>query len=286
MNLRWQTSELACALYAADLVRRGVPPADAALGDALAGPVARLQETLLEERVPPAAFWNHVAPLAATPISMQELASRTLVKCIGQTESSVRVIRFRELLFAIRDAALLPSAEEPPPLDLEPLRGAWARSGAGLLARIVERTDPDLLVEEATVVGLAPIRGGGGAAHLAYNLACIEIVPVESDGRLPEVIRLAWLLAPLNLDLPAFGEKVRGHRLPLVATLALLPVTLAAATELQLTPAAPELLADTLRDWLPDQECHGKALGEWWSTYQRLKPSWSNALKALDLLLE
>lgn len=286
MNLRWQTSELAGALYAADLVRRGVPPTDAALADALAGPVARLQETLLEERVPPAAFWNHVAPLAANKISMQELASLTLVKCIGQTESSVRVIRFRELLYAIRDAAALPSAEEPPPLDLEPLRGAWARYGAGLLARIVECTDPDLLVEEATVVGLAPVRGGGGgAAHLAYNLACIEIVP-ESDNRLPEVIRLAWLLAPLNLDLPIYGEKVRGHRLPLVATLALLPVTLAAATELQLTRAAPDLLADTLRDWLPDQERHGQALAEWWSTYQRLKPSWSNALKALDLLLE
>lgn len=286
MNLNWQTSELAGSFHAADVVRRGLLPAEAPLAQALTGPVERLQEALQEERVPPATFWSHLLPLSATNISMQELANRALIKSIGQTEAAVRVIRIRELLYAIKDAAALSRPDEPNALNLEPLRQQWSRYGQGLLGRIAERIDPDLLVEEATVVGIHPARSGGGAAHLIYNLACIEVVDLETEGELPEAIRLAWLLSMLNLDVPCFGEKVRAGRLPMVASLAMLPVVLAAAGDLQLVADSQELLAATVVSWLPEAGSRITPLTQWWDTYQRLKPSWANALKALDLLLE
>jgi hypothetical protein len=284
-ELHWQTSELASYYHAADAVRRGRPLAEPALAEALAGPLAELQAALREERIPEPGFWSHLLPLSATNISMQELAQRSLIKAAGPNQDGVRIIRFRELIYSIRSAcaAALPSMRDPAKWRLEPLQQHWAQLGMGLLSRIVDRTEPDILVEEATVVGLYPVQGGGGAAHVAYNLACIEAVPETGTGSLPEVVRLAWQLSMLNLDLPRYSEKIRAGRLALVAGLAMLPVAVAAAADIRLIPA--ENLEAAVRAFMPQAEGRLTTLAEWWDTYQRLRPSWGNSLKALDLLL-
>jgi hypothetical protein len=284
-QLHWQTSELASYYHAADAVRRGRPLAERALTEALAGPLAELQAALREERIPEPAFWSHLLPLSATNISMQELAQRSLIKAAGPNQDGVRIIRVRELIYAIRNACAtaLPGMRDPATWRLEPLQQHWAQSGLGLLSRIVERTEPDILVEEATVVGLYPVQGGGGTAHVAYNLACIEAVTETRESSLPEVVRLAWQLSMLNLDLPRYSEKIRAGRLALVAGLAMLPAAVAAAADIRLIPT--ENLETAVHAWMPEAEVRLKTLTEWWDTYQRLRPSWRNSLKALDLLL-
>ena len=44
------------------------------------------------------------------------------------------------------------------------------------------------------------------------------------EPRLPETLRLAWLLGQLNLDRPIYSDRVHGHALGEVAELALMPV--------------------------------------------------------------
>jgi len=312
-QLHWQTSELASYFHAADAVRRGRPLVEPALAEALAEPLAALQAGLQEEGVSAVRFWAHLLPLSASNISMQELARRTLIRSVGPTEAEVRVIRFRELLYTIRNTCAegvasrererpeggsaelrsltLPARQTPEkdacPLfsgwSIEPLQQRWAQYGPGLLGRIVDRTEPDILVEEATVVGLDPVQGGGGAAHLVYNLACIECVAESGESNLPEVVRLAWQIAQLNLDLPRYSEKILVGRVALVAGLAMLPVAVAAAADVRLIPA--ENLVTAVRAWMPEAEARLATLSEWWDTYQRLRPSWGSSLKALDLLL-
>src|SRR5207244_4282844 len=86
--------------------------------------------------------------------------------------------------------------------NLQPLQGRWNVEGTALLARIVNGSEPGILVEEATVVGIYPAQGGGAAASLDYNTARIEAISDEPAEELPELLRLAWLLSMLNLDLP------------------------------------------------------------------------------------
>jgi len=286
-QLRWQTSTLAGCFHAADALRRGRPLAEAAVAEALVEPLASLQTALQEERVPATAFWAHLLPLSADTGGLHELAQRALVKSVGLTETGPRLVRIRERLVAIKNACLAaqPGLGDTTAVTTQPLQQQWAQYGAGLLAQMVCRTEPDILVEEATVVGVYPLQGGGGAAHLAYNLACIEVVGPAERAALPEVVRLAWLVSMLNLDLPRYSERIRGGRLALVAALAMLPVAVTAAADVRLTPSA-QSLADVLPDWVPEAQHRAGQVADWWDAYQRLRPDWGNALKGLDLLLE
>ena len=55
-----------------------------------------------------------------------------------------------------------------------------------------------------------PVLGGAGAAHWLYNSVHIEAVLANPVAELPEVVRLGWLLAQLNFDLPMFvGDLLR-----------------------------------------------------------------------------
>ena len=108
-------------------------------------------------------------------------------------------------------------------------------------------------------------------------------------GELPELLRLAWLLSLLNLDLPRYSEGVRPSRLATVAGLAMLPLTLAAAAEVQLARSDPETIGQALQAWLaPPNEAQAWTgiLSQWWETYCTLRPAWATALQALDRLLD
>jgi hypothetical protein len=101
-------------------------------------------------------------------------------------------------------------------------------------------------------------------------------------------VRLAWLIAQLQLDLPKFGEQVNAQRLPLVARFAMLPPTLAAAETVELAHFTPELIAAAISAWqltTPAGVDAAPPVHEWWLTYQETRPPWPIALAALDQML-
>jgi len=138
----------------------------------------------------------------------------------------------------------------------------------------------------AQVVLVYPALGGGGAAHLPFNLVHLEAVLTSPLPELPENLRLAWLLAQLGL--PALSDPIPGDRLPDIAALAMLPVTLQAAQDLQLVEASPEMLDRALSAWqilTPTSADPVDVLWRWWSTCLETRPRWDVALTALDRML-
>ena len=290
IRLNWSASVPVSCLYAAECVVRSLPLADSAVGEALAKPAARLQEALLEEYVPLETFWSHVVPLAANFPGQLELATIALTKTVGRPKAEVLAGRFRGLLVDVRNAytRAVPESGEALAARIEPLRQAWNDRGTGLLPRMVNWTEPEIIVEEATVCLVHPILAGGGTGYLPYNLAVIEAVAADPAPELPEVLRLAWMLSTLNLDLPRYSEHIQHQRVALVAALAMIPVAVTAAADIRVIAAAADAIGRAVQAWTkpPDKtEEWTRALEQWWGTYSTMRPPWATALKGLDVLL-
>jgi hypothetical protein len=291
MNLRWLASVPASCFHAAEAWQHQPTVVDPTLSVALTEPAEALHRALREEHIPPEAFWSHVVPLAAGNLGMKELAEVTLTKILGRNEVPPRLGRFQGLLADLMRAftAALPDLQSVLTARIGPLRQRWTCHGGGLLAGVANWTEPDVLVEDAAVVLVHPTRGGGGVAHMAYDLARLEAVPTDPVPELPEVLRLAWLLAVLNLNVPRYSEGITPRRLPTVAGLATTPVVLSAAEGIGLATCDEETMALAVRAWLPPGAGEGAwqtSLKEWWEVYRTMRLPWADALKALDRLLE
>jgi hypothetical protein len=283
--LNWRTSPGIHCYHAAHQVRQGHTLVDSSLQAALREPVANLDRGIVEERLSPDLFWRHLVPLSAEFDKTRQLTEVLLTKLQGRVEAQIRIPRFERHLNEVREA-FLKNKLKMTEIMLEPLQQAWNYQGAGLLSGVVNWTDEKILVDEAIVFVVPPVSGGGGAAHLQYNSARIEVVE-NSGSELPEIVRLAWLLSQLNLDLPCFGEKVAIQRLDRVASLAMIPVALAAAEALQMLICNQETIAGAMRTWLPPDHLDASitTVTQWWEVYQTKRPVWSAALQALDQLL-
>ena len=288
MELHWRTNEGVSLFHAVDQVRRGYSLSTANLAAALAEPTAKLVASVKEERLVPELFWRHLVPLAAEFDNPRQLAEVLLVKLQGRTEARVRIPRFTRNLTSLRSAydQAAPSLDDAAP-QIEALKQNWAQHGAGLVAGLKTWTEDAILVDEAVIYVVPPVTPGGGWMHLPYNSVRIEPV-ADKEGDVPEVLRLAWLLGPLNLDMPAYSEAIMALRLDRVAALAMIPVTLAAAENLHLESCTPERIGHAFKRWLPSAEADpavADTLADWWETYKSRRPPWSAALVSLDRLL-
>lgn len=296
MQLRWIASTRASWAHAAAAIASGVTLADAQLEERLSPGVAMARKWLGEQGVP-AMFWEHLPALAAGIVRNDELALVVLTKTVGRD----RAAGLSTWLAAILREIELPWLQQFPDLTDElalraqPIREQWEGRGAGLLRLLTHLTEPGLLTESAEIVLVQPVLGGGGRAQLAYNSVRIEAVLANPISALPEFVRLAWLLAQLNLDLPGYRELLATAELPAklsadqLCALAVLPPILAAAEDLEIVPAGPEILATALNAWMqpPVQAADAGTLIAWWETYRASRPPFAIALRALaDMLTE
>jgi hypothetical protein len=233
-------------------------------------------------------FWAHLVPLAARINSRRQIVETAVVKTLGRGTRFEQIVSTLEADLAAVDAAMreaLPQLTEELELRERPLREQWEARGNGLLAEIGRLTEPELLVPQCDLLLVHPALGGGGDAHLAYNSVRIEGVLANPVAELPEVVRLAWLIAQLQLDLPAYSDRIHAERLPHVAHYAMLPPTLIAAEAVELVRFAPDELKRAITAWglaVPAGVDAAALVLDWWQTYQQTRPPWSIALAALD----
>lgn len=269
---------------------RGGPLADQKLAEALSEPARQLVEAIVAGGIPADRFWEHAAGLAAGVHGNRELANVVLTKCIGRSPRQAELTNLLAgAISALENAydKAAPRSNDELELRSGPLREQWEARGPGLLAQIGRSTEPELIVPQADVLLVHPIQGGGGEAHLAYNSAAIEAVLTNPRAELPEVVRLAWLLAQLNNDLPLYQGNLTRDRAAELGAYALLPATLAAAESVELARCDSATLALAAEMWLDDPK-EAQFIGtleQWWQVYGESRPRWSVALAALDRLL-
>ncbi len=288
MELAWIASSSSSALYAAGAVLSGYPLADPRLTQAMHEPTLHLRQALAPcgERAGP--LWNHLLALSAGIESNQQLVELATRKALGPGTgpSTSLVAAITQVEHAVR--GLLPRLADDLVLRGKPLREQWEARGPGLLFKLAQLTDESICAPSAQVVLVHPALGGGGTAHLTYNLVHIEAVLANPFANLPEVVRLAWLLAQLHLELPRFSEQVPPGQLPRIAGLAMVPPTLEAAQFVELGgPVDESAIRTALQVWERNDapEPLAEIVWHWWQTYREDRPPFSLGLRALAHML-
>lgn len=295
-ELVWRGSVEASALHAANWLLQGRALVSARLEQAVGEPAERLEREIRRYHVDPREVWLHLVRLSATADSRFQRAGGALRKAgLGpeQIDSAAERLAggLADLETAHRQA--FPNLEEELRLRAGPLQQHWEARGPGLLRALGRLTSEELLVPRAEVILLQPALGGWGQALLPYNTVLLEALLANPHAELPEVVRLAWLVAQLHLDLPVYSQQVAPRRLPWVAGLALLPAVLEAAAYVELARSADQTLRLALSAWglaaaEPGASERGAVLEivrSWWTTCLETHPEWSLALVALDRLL-
>jgi hypothetical protein len=168
-----------------------------------------------------------------------------------------------------------------------PLRDAWDARGPGMLGGITRETHERLIGLKADCLLVLPVAGGGGYPYLLYNSVRFEGMLANPHGELPEVVRLAWLLAQLNCDLPMFAEQIPPSHVPTIAAASMLLPTLAAAADVDLIRFSDELLVKAIEWWQVHSPVENLAavLTGWWNAYVQSRPPWDVAVLELDRIL-
>jgi hypothetical protein len=308
--LRFIASVSASTFHAVDAIARGRSLSDPRVAEALWSPLEAIRVAVAARDLSLPELLTHLVPLAAGIEDNRQLAEVACRKAFGPPRDerleTELALAFAQAEMAFRHAlpALLDELEQ----HGHALRDRWEADGPGLLHSLERLTEPGVLPDQAVCVLVWPATGGGGVANPAYNSLRIEVLPADPVPEFPEVLRLAWLLAQLNIDLPRFQGNLTRQRAARAAALALVPLTLAAAAEEALSHDDAATLARALETWdlvpagqriphaaqlpaatsgtSPDAAALPSILSRWWETYAASRPGWHVALAALDRMLE
>lgn len=287
-ELAWRTSALTSVLHAAEAVFRNEPIVEPRLAEAIAEPAQQLAAEIRSSGLPAERFWRHLIPLSAMIGGRRMVVEAAVTKTIGRGPRFEAVVAGLDARLAALDAAMraaLPELDEELRLRERPLREQWEARGNGMLQHIGRVTEESLIVPSCDVLLVPPVRGGGGEAHLPYNSVRIEAVLANPYAELPEVVRLAWLIAQVQLDLPVQSETIHADRLPHIAAYAMISPALIAAEEVELMRFVPEAIGGAIAAWgltVPPGIDAAATVSQWWQTYVETRPPWNVALAALD----
>ena len=292
MILQWKSSFSCSALHAARALACGWELVESRL-TTFAEPAEQLANAIRTAQLPEPKFWDNLLALSAEIDSNQELVRTALRKTLGSgPRTEILQSRIEGRVTDVENAFRhdLPTLFQELPHRLRPLREQFEARGAGFLRVIARLTDDNLIAPKGEIIGVHPVLGGYGAAHLAFNTLRIEALLANPLPELPEAVRLGWLLAQLQCDLPLFGEFVSASNLPRVAQAALLPAALLAAQEVEWVTYSPTLLRLALVAWRiaehpADAERMAEGISDWWETYQAHRTPWSIAQQALEAML-
>jgi hypothetical protein len=167
---------------------------------------------------------------------------------------------------------------------VRPLREQWEARGPGMLIEIARLTDPAVVPMAAEVVLVGPYVGGHGLAHQAQNRVTLEAILFNPLPELPETVRLAWLLAQLNADLPLISDVIPPARSFAAVQLAMIAPVLAAAEAVELSECNESSIAAALQAWLPSVNATSAApqIWSWWNAWLDHPTRWPVAVSALE----
>jgi len=287
MNLRWIPHTATSALHAAEASWRGEPFADPQLAEIVREPAAALAQEISARGIPELRMWRNLAALVPTFDNRRHAVKIAGLRSLGRAlnEETVAAITgaIVDLERAVNDK--YPDLQGELELRGKVLREQWEARGPGMMNRIRQLLPEEVILAASDVLLVQPALGGDGKAHLVNNTVRMEAVLTNPYQKLPETVRLAWLLSQLNLDVPKYSEDIHPDRLPHVTAFAMLPIVLEAAHYVELVTFDRDLLPLAIEAWrlrVPADVDGPELVANWWMTYQEAKPPLQVALKALD----
>lgn len=299
MEITWKASFSASCLHAVACLADGLPVVDSEFGELVAEPAEVLIATLAECSLQPVPTLRTLASWASQYENNRELVVVTLSKLRGPSsinEQHVSLLAAAISNLESRVLASRPEMVEELALRGRPLQEQWNARGPGLLKQIERLTEENFVAPATEIVLVQPMLGGAGYADMKANRVVFEAVLTNPHPTLPEALRLGWLLAQLNADVPIYAEAVGPDILPRVAAMATIPVVLSAAEtvewatydlatiELALGCWHVETLGSRHADMQSPQQTADQ-LFRWWKTYDGGASSWPVAWRALESML-
>lgn len=289
-ELRWKTSLSATALHAALCRAQEIPAADATLAELLEPAADALIAEIAAAEWPPLQLLEQLTALASELDNNRELVTRAAARLHLPPRDPALVVRIAGGV-ADLEAVLLraqPNLAEELAVRCGPLREQWEARGPGMLREIARSTEEEVVPLAAEIVLVAPYAGGNGVANARQNRVTFEGVLFHPLPALPEPVRLAWLLAQLNADLPRYADLLPAGRSPKLFAVAMAAPTLAAAQEVELATCDELSLASALDAWglaagLPSDA--PQKVWNWWNAWLDQSATWPVAVAALDRLL-
>jgi hypothetical protein len=291
MEITWKASFSASCLHAVACLTDGLPVVDSQFAELVAEPAEIFLATLQECSLEPVPTLRALASWASHYENNRELVRVALSKLRGPggiNEQYVSLLAAAIGNLETRILAARPEMVEELALRGRPLQEQWNARGPGLLKQIARLTEENFVAPTAEVVLVQPVVGGAGYADFKANRVLFEAVLTNPHAALPEALRLGWLLAQLNADLPTYAEAVSPNLLSRVAALATLPVVLSAAETVEWATCDQPTIELALGCWhVPSESPQQTAeqLFRWWQAYDGGSTTWPVAWRALESLL-
>lgn len=291
IQLRWKASFSASCLHAAACMQEGLPIADSEICAVLQPAADALVSELNECGFEIEPTLSILTCLAADFENNRQLVERAAAKLKGsQALGETSLARLAGCASDLEAAWLrvAPNLVDELAVRGRPIREQWEARGPGLLRAVSKLAGEGVVASAAEVVLVSPVVGGHGRAHLQSNRVTFEAVLTNPDPAIPEVVRLGWLLAQLNLDVPMLSESVAQQKLPRLASLATMPLILQAAETVELGTLDETSLARAMQVWhVPSpSETTARTLLDWWQAFRVGRTRWPVGLAALDEMLE
>ncbi len=289
MEIRWKASFSASCLHSVCCLHKGWPAVDMQLGDLIFEPAEQLVAAIGENHLPVAETLTELAILASDYENNRQLVEVALKRLHGNPSEST-VSQVAAAISGLESRVLTSRAELVEELALRgrPLQQQWQARGPGLLHQVRRLTEENFVASSAEVTLVTPWVGGYGYGHLKSNRVLLEAMLADPHDDLPETLRLGWLLAQLNADLPIYSEPIPADRLLLVAQLATLPVILTAAEGVEWGTCNLSTIEQAITCWqiMPKPASQLAAqLWRWWQAYQEGTAPWLVAWRGLEALL-
>ncbi|MEE2936598.1 MAG: hypothetical protein VYA84_11445 [Planctomycetota bacterium] len=276
------------AAHAAHIVAIGAAFADPKTEQLLVEPVTEINNRMVASSLDVAAFWQRYLREVMIDTE-QSVACAEALLAAGcselQLEQISRAVRGR--LVDARSLFLkkFPKLVDQLQLRSRPIRDQWDTFGTGLLREVGQqiwgeqppkRWSPTRI--DALVV--QPIRGGDGGYDTERKRIWVEAMLTDADPRIPEIMRVAWLITRLTID--AYIRDEADDALAGSWSLISLPLVLEAGRELEIL-REPELpICQAANLWRFCDESTARTLQRWWEQYRDTSMPLPAALKILQ----
>ena len=272
LRIQWVSHPELSAAHAAYVVATGAKCIDEKTEQVLIPPVTEANNRLLASSIDVSQFWRQYLIQIMSDVDMDQACELALLSAGGhemQVEQTSKAIASRLADARVAFMRRFPKLAEQLELRARPLRERWDTYGPGLLGEIGKQvwgdsTPDDWWKPQVTALTVQPIRGGDGGCDASQSRLWFEAMLTDVDPRVPEVLRVAWLVSRIAIESHA-RQNTADLRMMMPWSLVSVPLVLSAASTLELIHVDTLPISKAMELWQFGDGRTAETLAQWWS---------------------